>query len=272
MREDGRPVRVRLAHVEWVRERLGERDWEILATVGRLRLASSTQLERLHFADLLATHRSRTRRRVLARLADWRVLTTLERRIGGVRAGSAGLVFALDTAGQWLASLEAISGGDELSLRRPAEPSGRLAAHTLGVAELYVRLREAERRGGLTLAAFGTEPACWWPNGLGGWLKPDAHLAVAHQDVTDHWWLEQDQATQSLPTIRRKLTAYLDFVRRGLIGPGGVVPRVLISVPTEARRTAVQRLIEELPPPGSELLRAATHGDTAGLIVNLLRE
>ena len=39
------------------------------------------------------------RRRVLGRLVQARVLGTLERRIGGVRAGSQGLVFFLDVAG-----------------------------------------------------------------------------------------------------------------------------------------------------------------------------
>jgi hypothetical protein len=267
-----RPVRVRQKHVEWVRERLGDRDRAILATVHRLRLVQSSQLERLHFLDLPPSHRARTRRRVLRRLVDWRVLLPLERRIGGVRAGSAGLVYALDTAGCWLANLDARTRGDELAIRRPAEPSPALLAHTLGVAELYVQLREQERGGGFTLVKFMTEPGSWQPNGLGGWLKPDAYLAVATADLSDHWWVELDMATESLPTIRKKLTAYLDFVRRGQRGPQGVVPRVLVSVPTEKRRQAVAEIISQLPPPANRLMRIVTHEHAAPFIVEVLRE
>jgi len=84
----GRPLRVRPAHIEWVADRLGERDRAILGSVNQLRLLSSLQLEHLHFADLAEPGRGRIRRRVLARLVEWRVLCVLERRIGGVRAGS----------------------------------------------------------------------------------------------------------------------------------------------------------------------------------------
>lgn len=267
-----RPVRVRSRHVEWVRDRLGERDREILATVGRLRLITSAQLERLYFFDLPSSHRSRTRRRVLARLVDWRVLMTLERRVGGVRAGSAGLVYALDSAGQWLANLDSRAVGDELAVRRPTQPSVALLAHTLGVTELYVQLRELECAGVLRLVAFLTEPGSWCANGIGGWLKPDAYAVVATDKVTDHWWVELDMATESLPTIRKKLTAYLDFVRRGQRGPSGVIPRVLVAVPTEARREAIQALIGQLPEPASELLRVSTHERAAAFIGEVLRE
>lgn len=267
-----RPVRVRQQHVEWVSERLGGRDRRIVAAVRRLRLATSLQLERLHFHDLPASHRSRTRRRVLARLVAYRVLMPLERRIGGVRAGSAGLVYALDTAGLWLANIDARSGGDEPAPRRPEQPSPRLVAHVLAVSELYVRLVEAERAGRLRLAVFTTEPGCWVPNGVGGWLKPDAYLAVATTGLTDHWWVELDLATESLPTLARKPHAYLDFVRRGQRGPGGVVPRVLVSVPTAARAAAVAGVIEQMPAPAGKLLRVATHEQAVPVITEVLRE
>jgi hypothetical protein len=132
--------------------------------------------------------------------------------------------------------------------------------------------REHERSGGLTLASFVTEPGCWLPNGVGGWLKPDAYLVVTTAEVGDHWWLEQDQATESLPTIRKKLTAYLDFVRRGQRGPQGVVPRVLVSVPSDARREAVASVITQLPPLADKLLYVVTHDQAAPFIVEVLRE
>lgn len=267
-----RLARVRVPHVQWLRDRLGERDWAVARTVGALRLATGAQLERLHFADLPASHRSRTRRKVLKRLTEWRVLVPLERRIGGVRAGSGGLVFALDSAGQWLANLDRCAAGEQPAVRRPTQPSHPLLAHTLGVAEQYVQLREQERAGVLRLAVFVPEPVCWWPNGIGGRVKPDAYVVVSLGDVVDHYWLEHDEATESLPTIRKKLTAYLDLVRRGQRGPGGIIPRVLVRVPTEARRGAIQALVAQLPDPAHKMFRVVTHERTTTFIGEVLRE
>jgi hypothetical protein len=126
-------------------------------------------------------------------------------------------------------------------------------AHIVAVSELYVQLVEAQRVGRLILRQFITEPAAWWPNGHGGWLKPDAFLATSNGQVDQLWWVEVDRATESLPTIARKLRAYLDFVNRGGIGPRGGIPRVLVSVPSEARRSAVARLVAGLPSPADEL-------------------
>jgi hypothetical protein len=196
----------------------------------------------------------------------------LERRIGGVRAGSSGFVYALDTAGQWLANADSYAEAAPAPVRRPAQPSNRLLAHTLGITELYVQLREFERGGLLQLSEFLTEPGCWVPNGVGGWLKPDAYLALETPEVSDYWWLEQDQATESLPTLNRKLTAYLDFVRRGHRGPGGVVPRILVAVPTAARLTAVLELVHRLPEPASRIIHTATHDSAAPYLLEVLRE
>jgi hypothetical protein len=263
-----RPVRVRRSHVEWVAERLGERDEAIIETVHKLKVVTGSQLERLHFYDLSPASSARIRRRVLHRLVAWRVLMTLERRIGGVRAGSSGLVFSLDTAGQQLVRSK---GADGRSARRPDEPSPLLLSHRLGIAELYVALMELARSEDFTLADFTIEPACWWPNGYGGWLKPDAYFRLASADYTDSWWLEQDQGTEHLPVIRRKLMAYLDFARRGL-GPHDVVPRVLVSVPTEQRETAVETVICGLPEPALQLLHVTCHALTPKYLLQVLKQ
>lgn len=266
-RAGGKPQRVRQAHVEWVAERLSERDRAIVASVHRLRCLTGIQLERLHFLDLSFSTRSRIRRRVLARLVAWRVLTTFERRIGGVRAGSAGLAFALDSAGQQLATRESGAG-----VRRPRQPSVTLLSHTLAVAELYVRLVELSRADGFTVAAFATEPDCWRPLPFGGWLKPDAYLKLSTEAVSDHWWIEADKGTEHLPVLRRKVLAYLDFGHAGGLGPGGVLPRVLFTVPNEARRQAVAQLIDKLPEPAAKFAYVANEQQAPDWLLARLRE
>jgi hypothetical protein len=241
------PARVRPAHVEWIMQSLSERDWAIIETVNRLRLVEGHHLERLHFTDLSGRSRQVVRCRVLKRLVDARVLLPLARRVGGAQPGSAKLAYALDSAGQWLMQLRAnrqSSGSGHV--RRPGLPGDRFTAHVLTITELYVRLVERTRGSDITLDVFETEPACWWPNGLGGRLKPDVYLALSTADVTDHYWPEIDLATESLPTVRSKLAAYVDFLNRGEVGPADVVPRVLVTVPDEWRLEGVMGEIERL--------------------------
>jgi len=268
--EHRQPVRVRQAHVEWVGERLSERDRKIIGSVDQLRLASSLHLERLHFGDLSPAVRARIRRRVLARLVIWRVLMSLERRIGGVRAGSSGLVFALDTAGRQLARESAAESGTS-GTRRPREPSVVLLAHSLAASELFVSLTELGRVHGFTVADYRTEPACWYPF-LGGWLKPDAYLKLSTAGYDDHWWIEVDKGTEHVPVIRKKLLTYINYASCGGLGPAGVLPRVLVTVPTDKRREQVQGVIAGLPVPAATLLHVATEVRAPGYLFQVLRE
>ncbi|MGH3696697.1 MAG: replication-relaxation family protein [Pseudonocardiaceae bacterium] len=238
-------------------------------TVHRLRLAAGAQLERLHFADLAEGCCSRIRRRVLARLTSWRVLATLPRRVGGIRAGSTGLIYHLDTAGVWLIRHQAATTGQNAP-RRPAQPSAAFTSHTLAVTELYVHLVEHARAGGFRLRVFDAEPACWWPDDLGGQLKPDAHTLLATSAYQDAWWIEVDQATETLPRLKKKLASYLDFARRGGIGPAGVLPRVLLTTPTAQRCAAITGLITGLPPPAEQLFHAVVHKAAADLLIHTL--
>lgn len=265
----GGPARVRLSHVEHIAQQLSKRDRQIMDTVHRLRLATGNQLERLHFADLSPASRARTRRRALARLASWRVLATLPRRVGGVRAGSNGLIYHLDTTGNWLIRHQAALAGTTAP-RRTTAPSPTLAAHTLAITELYVQLAEHARTSTFQLAVFDTEPGCWWPNGAGRQLKPDAYALLATHDYRDAWWIEIDQATETLPRIKKKLQTYLDYAHQGGTGPHGVLPRVLITTPTRQRCAAVTALITALPPPAEQLFHAALHETTADLLLHTL--
>lgn len=266
-------ARVRTGHVDWVAARLSARDREILEIINRLRVVSSDQLSRLYFGDL-REGRSRTtaRTRTLRRLVAWRVLYPLERRTGGHSGGSAAQCYALDSAGQLLITAWQQAAGTGVRVRRPGAPGERTLRHILGVSELYVSLVELGRAAGFTVAAFEAEPGSWWPNGLGGQLKPDAYALLTRGQVRDHWWIEHDQATEGLPTIRRKVETYVDFLRRGQCGPGGVVPRVLVSTITEQRCAAIEALVRHLPPPAAELVRV-THAERAArALYEVLRE
>lgn len=265
------PTRTRLSHVEQIAERVSTRDSKVIRTVHRLRLVTGSQLERLHFADLGAASRATVRRRVLHRLVTWRVLAALPRRVGGERAGSAGLVYHLDTAGAWLLRYQAAAAG-KAAPRRSVTPGTAFTAHTLAVTELYVQLVEQARTSGFRLAAFQAEPACWWPDDVGGQLKPDAYTVLASDQYRDAWWIEVDRGTETLTRLRSKLRTYLDFQRRGGIGPAGVLPRVLLTAPHLRRCQAITDLITGLPPPADDLFRAVLHQEAADLLIHTLTQ
>lgn len=255
------------ARVADMAARLSPTDERIIATLDRVRLATATQLERLHFRGREGSRRTEARRarRTLARLTEQRVIVRLDRRIGGARAGSAGYVYALDVAGQRLASASGPAGG--VRLRRPWTPGLAFVAHTLAVTELYVWLYEAKRQGELELVAFDAEPHCWRAfAGVGGgrcWLKPDAFVQVG-VDASEHFaFVEVDRATQSAPALARKLASYRRYFQSGREQArlGGLFPRVLLLVPSRARQEVVARICAAQPRASRPLWLVANYED-----------
>jgi Replication-relaxation len=238
---------------------MDRRQVAILVDLYQVRLLTGGQLERLHFAHLATPNaRGSARRRTLGSLVSARLVTTLPRRIGGERAGSAGLVYTLDPQGQRLFANARVKGR---RLRAPWPVGLPFVQHTLAVAELYVRLRELEARGTIRLVHFTAEPISWYRL-TQGVLKPDAWAVFETAEWEEHWWLEVDRATESLPTVERKLRQYVLFAQSGQVGPLGMTPRVLLTVPSPERLTAVRQVIDSLPPPADLLIEVREFPNT----------
>ena len=221
---------------------LTAREQAVLSTVARMRLVTGGQLRRLHFTDVSR----RQTRAVLTSLTDRRLLARLPRAVGGVRAGSAGFVYALDIAGQRLAS----PGGRRR--HRPWTPGVAFLAHTLEITEVYVRLVEAVRAGRLVLEDFATEPACWrsfhGPGGVQLVLKPDAAVTVRLGGFVDRWFVEVDRGTEATTTIARKGDVYRLYWASGREqADTGVFPRVLWLVPDEHRHEQLVDVLDRQP-------------------------
>lgn len=197
-----------------LRRDLSERDLAILRSVHDLHFLSARQLERLHFPPTSHTPLGAVRscRRVLARLVDCRGLIRLERRIGGVRGGSASFIYSLGPVGQRLLA-------DEAPRRRRHEPGLTFLTHTLAVAELVVQLVEAARADRLVLLDCQTEPACWrrylGPHGNREVLKPDLRLTIGTAAFEHHWFVEIDLATEHRPAVLRKCRQYAAYYQSG---------------------------------------------------------
>lgn len=234
-----RSVRRRISshQLERLKNQLTTSDVQMLITLARVRLATGRQLERLHFTASTPPANARRCRRSLERLVHLGLLARLDRRIGGVRAGSSGYVYALDAAGQRLV-------GPSRRPQRPWTPNHSFVAHLLDVTELYVRLTEAERIGACELIAFQTEPACWRtflaPGSHPVTLKPDAFVRLGVGEWEHSWFIEIDRSTESVATLTRKFATYRQYWTSGREqAQHGVFPRVAWLVPDQPRHAVL---------------------------------
>jgi hypothetical protein len=260
-------TRLSARRVSSIGQRLSDRDQSVVQLVDRFRVMSTDQLQRLFWPDGTPQTRGRLARHGLARLCELEVLAPLARRVGGVRAGSKGRIFAVGLAGQRLLT----TASSARRARRPHTPGERYLAHTLAVGELYVQLVERQRWGLAQVLEFDAEPACWRTY-LGTWgarltLKPDAYVKLADTVYEYSWLIECDMATESLATIERKARRYLDYHRSGAERRAhGASARVVWIVPDDARAEPVREAVARLPAP-AESLFAVTTADVAASVL-----
>ena len=240
-------------------QRLTERDRQLVRAVGRLRLVSHDQLRRVFFTAIGGERSAgvRVSQRRLGRLVELAVLARLERRQGGVRAGSDGFIYGLGPAGQKLLQRW---NGESLSKTRPLhESGGPFVAHTLACSELFVTLVEADRAGQLDLLEHQAEPDTWrtriGPSGQPLSLRPDGFVRLGIGARELFWFIEIDRATESLTAVRRQGRAYLDYYHSG--AAADVMPRVAWLAPDHRRADGLRRALHDLGDVSPELFAAA---------------
>lgn len=246
LHRSGKP---RPARARSVRLRLSSRDLAILRSLADFRLMTGRQLGRLHVESTNPITAARRTRAVMRRLSELRVVVRLDRRVGGIRAGSDGYIYSISGLG--LAVL-ALDGTDQRHGRSVWETKPAFQDHLLAIAELYVLLRDLHRHGAIELLDFAPEPRAWrWFVGPGGArlpVKPDGFVVIAVGDLEQTAFIEIDLGTESLPTIRRKCQRYLDYWRSGEEQRrDGVFPRVWWLATTERRQHRLAEVVAELP-------------------------
>jgi len=246
------PMRIGGTQAESVIKALTSLERATVATVGRLRLVTGGQLQRLHFGDQPSAPRHA--RRILTSLTQRRVLARTDRSIGGVHAGSSGFVYRLDVVGQRLIH-------PELTARKPWTPSASYIAHTVMVSECFVLLSEAAGDR-IELAEFQTEPDCWRTfinrSGSRQTLKPDGFTRLGIGEFDDYWFIECDRATEEPARITRKCEAYVRYWRAGR---EEVVPRVIWVANRRERAIGLSRCIARLPEGERQLFCVCEIGD-----------
>lgn len=240
-------------------ETLPPRDRQIVETVGRFRLVSGSQLGRLYFhTTTRAASRARVSRRVFAGLAGQHILLPLERRIGGVRAGSAGTIYGLGPVGKRLIAYW--QGEGLVRVRTVHQPGVLFVRHTLAIAEAYVQLVEAERDGRAELLRFDAEPSSWRTfvssYGSQSLLKPDAFVRLGISGgFEQQTFLEVDCGSEGRGALTRKCRAYLAYYRSG---QEAVMPRVVWITTSQARVRLLIDVCSSLPAEAWRLFAVGT--------------
>lgn len=236
------------------------REWDVLRSLEKLHFLTTRQIERLHLSPDHYTPLSaiRTARYSLTRLYDLGLVERLQRRVGGVRAGSASFVYRLSPLGARLLH--------HSTRRRSHEPSLTHLAHVLSVGELVVRLHEAARADHLELLEVQAEPDCWRPivapHGGRVLLKPDLRVTLGVGEHELHWFVEVDRGSEHRPVLLRKCIVYVQAWRGGReAASAGVFPRVLWVVPDQPRAEVLEGVSTAVSGAPSGLFVVATDAD-----------
>jgi len=259
--------------------RLLERERAAIFVLLEMRFLSTRQVERWVFEGATPLARARACRRSIAKLVELGIIRHLERRIGGVRAGSAGHINVLTPLGLRLAAAYGWITAEQA--RRTREPGGQFVRHYLAVAEAHLRVVEAGERGELKVLERQAEPAAWRElTGCSGGraiLKPDAFFAIgsgagtgATAGATD-WFLEVDRATVGSATLDRKLSTYVDYLRSEHSGDSrrseGSL-KVLWLAPDARRLDQLQQAFRRTPAETRALFTAANFDDLIPILAN----
>ena len=242
----GSPHRLGRRQLEMIADQLDHIDHRLLSLLRTHRYATTRQLSDIsRLATAYASARSALRQttRRLNRHRHLGLVDHLERRIGGVRAGSTGYIWHLREPGHRLAAPE------RTTRHRTTAPSHASLAHTLVITEARLVIERAAHDTGGHLSLLRTEPDCWrhWllPGGGKRWLKPDLEaITTTAANEEDHWLCEIDLNTENPARLLTKCHDYQDHLNTDTEQAStGYYPQV-IWIMNSLRRAA--RLAEQI--------------------------
>jgi len=230
-----------------IRQQLSPKALDIIRTLALVRVATSHQIERLHFTTGTSLSRVRMRNIALRKLKDLEVVARWRVPNGGLGGGSDPYYYALDRAGQMIAM------PDKANYWREPYPEASFLKHRLAVTELYVTCRERSNDEWMpTLEQFEFEPTCWrrvaTRYNKDHILRPDAFLVLANDGKRRPRFIEIDMGTERLERIGEKVKLYLDYSYLGREQErfDGLFPRVVFLVLDEDRKRRMEAYIRKL--------------------------
>jgi Replication-relaxation len=266
-------IYITASRLDGITSELTDRDWSLLNFVADSRLATSRQLIRRFWTDDPKANPASARAgaRALKRLSDWRVLNPLPGRArGGVRGGSATLIYAAGVAGTKLLARRG------LHLRRLGAPGERFTRHVLACTGTVVDLYAADARGDLDLIEAQQEPAshraflgAW---GARLWVRPDLFVRVGVGALEDRWFVEIDLATEHVGTLLAKANRYLAHYRSGSEQREvGIYPRVVWAVPDARRADQIGSVLRRLPGEAQKMFAVCLQNELVALLADEAR-
>jgi len=221
---------------------LPKRDLILLCDLEDCRYLTTGQIARLRFEDDHANPDAalRAANRMVNRLKDQGLITALDRRVGGVRGGSKGLIWSLTPSGYKMLHLN--NGEADKPRHRRFEPSPQFAKHTLAIAEAYIQLSHIP---GITLTTAEFEPACW-RSYYGTMLRPDLFAVTSDGEYEDYWFIELDLDTEAPSRVIAKCRLYEIYYGTGQEqSRHGLFPKVVWITVSEKRQNSLQGQIAE---------------------------
>jgi hypothetical protein len=233
----------------------------VLDQVRDLRLMSGAQVQAVHFPALdHATFDAAGRacRRVLRRLVRDQLLLRLDRRIGGIRGGSAGYIYAASPLGHRLLD------GDG-PRRRFKEPSATFVGHTLAVAQVVVDVIDRHRTKELEILRLEAEPRCWrsYTSTSGHQIvRPDLFVALGVGEYEHHWFVEIDLGTETMLRRVAKCQQYEAYYRSGNEqATHDLFPKVLWCMPNQALADDLRQRINRTKSLTSAIFEVTTRSE-----------
>ena len=224
------------------------KDKAILNSMQNCRYILTGQIQRLHYADSKTPASGlRSANWGTAKLRGYGLIEALDRRVGGVRAGSRAFVWSLTESGLGLLRL---NDPDYTPRRRIFEPSLNFLQHTLAATEVYVQLTEICRRHGLALIKTEMEPNCWrsytGEDGKPAAMKPDMFAMTDNGKYEDSWFIEVDMNTESPSVVLDKCRRYVHYCKSGIEQKRyGVFPLVVWLAYSENRKSKLRQYIAD---------------------------
>ena len=211
---------------------LDGRDRRVVELVARFNQLSSSHIQKLIFTDVASNTPCD---RVLKRLAERGYLARIERRnVGGSRGGSGQYVYQLGRHGHTLYK------------QNRYIPARSINYHSLTIADAYVYITLAERRGAVSVRGISTEPDCWVKIGAHE-LKPDLYVELERPTSGQRikLWLEIDMGTEGQRQIKDKLNRYWEAFNAADTAEWPVYPLVVFVAIDEARARELHWLLEQ---------------------------
>ena len=230
----------------------------VLDQVRDLRLMSGAQIQAVHFPPLdhaTADAAGRACRRVLGRLVRVGLLLRLDRRVGGIRGGSAGYVYAASPLGHRLLD------GDG-PRRRFNEPSATFVNHTLAIAQVVVDVTDRQHTKELEILRREPEPRCWrsFTSTSGRQIvRPDLFVALGVGEYEHHWFVEMDLGTETLQRRIAKCQQYESYYRSGSEqADHDLFPKVLWCMPSDGLADELRHRIDRTNSLTSDIFAVTT--------------